>query len=219
MQIHSWVVGPLATNCYVVVCNETDEAIVIDPGFSAEERGTILKIVRSGVEIKNILNTHGHIDHISGNSILKKLTGANILIHKNDALMLVDPSRNLSNMLGLSVISPEADRLLEDGEIVKVGTLKLRVIHTPGHTKGSISLLCEEENIVFTGDTLFAGSIGRTDLPGSSFEEMMRSLRGKLMILPDETVVYPGHGGKTTIGREKRMNPYLSSRWEDLSRV
>mgnify|MGYP000371374636 CR=1 FL=1 len=217
MLLYSQVVGPLATNCYIIVCEESREALIIDPGFSAEERDKILnKIVQCRVEVKQILNTHGHVDHTSGNGILKEFTKAEILIHRDDALMLIDPSRNLSNMLGDSVISPEADRLVEDGDIVRVGNLKFRVIHTPGHTKGSISLFCEEEKVVFTGDTLFAGSIGRTDLPGSSFEEIMHSLK-KLTDLPDETAVYPGHGGKTSIGREKRMNPFLSSRWKNLS--
>ena len=208
--LHSWVVGPLATNCYIVICERTGESLIIDPGFSEKEAKNILKeVARCGFKVKQILNTHGHVDHISGNGILKKLTGADILIHKDDASMLTDPSRNLSYMLGYSIISPEADRLVKDGETVKVGDLKFTVIHNPGHTKGSISLFSEEEKVVFTGDALFAGSIGRTDLPGSSFEEMMHSLRDKLMGLPEETVVYPGHGGKTTIGREKRVNPFL----------
>lgn len=218
MLLYSRVVGPLATNCYIAVCEETGEALIIDPGFFAEEKDGILsKIVQYGLKVKYVLNTHGHVDHTSGNSILKAFTGANVLIHKDDASMLIDPSRNLSSMLGRSSISPRADKLLEDGEIIEVGTLEFRVIHTPGHTKGSISLFCEEESVVFTGDTLFAGSIGRTDLPESSFEEIMLSLREKLMRLPDETVVYPGHGGKTTIGRERRTNLFLSSGWKDLS--
>ena len=219
MLIHSWVVGPLATNCYLVACNETGEALMIDPGFFTQEAEKILKILRRKFKLKKILNTHGHVDHISGNSVLKRHTEADILIHRDDALMLADPERNLSNMLGLNVISPKADRLLEDSEIVKVGALELKVIHTPGHTKGSISLFCEKEKVVFTGDTLFAGSIGRTDLPGSSFREIVHSLNEKLMNLPEETIVYPGHGEKTSIGREKRINPYVSSRWEDLSRI
>jgi len=217
MQLRSWIVGPLATNCYIIICEKTNKALIIDPGFSTEETKDILnEIVQHGFKVENILNTHGHSDHISGNGILKAFTKADIIIHKDDASMLTDPSRNISRMLGRDVTSPKADRLVEDGEIIRVGDLKLRVIHTPGHTKGSISLLCEEEKVVFTGDTLFAGSIGRTDLPGSSFEEIMHSLKEKLMNLPEETVVYPGHGGKTTIGREKRMNPFLSSRWEDF---
>jgi len=217
MLLYSQVVGPLATNCYIVACEESHEALIIDPGFAAGEGNKILnKIVECGLEVKQILNTHGHVDHTSGNKVLKEFTKAEILIHRDDALMLIDPSKNLSNLLGNSVISPEADRLVEDGDIVKVGNLKFRVLHTPGHTKGSISLFCEEEKVVFTGDTLFAGSIGRTDLPGSSFEEIMYSLK-RLTGLPDETIVYPGHGGKTNIGREKRMNPFLSSRWKNLS--
>jgi len=219
MQLLSRIVGSLATNCYIVVCKKTRKALIIDPGFSVEEANDVLKeILQNGFKVENILNTHGHVDHINGNGILKTLTRANILIHKNDASMLIDPSKNLSRMLGRNVISPKADRLVEEGEIINVGNLELKVIHTPGHTKGSISLFCEKENVVFTGDTLFAGSIGRTDLPGSSFDEMMHSLK-KLMDLPDETVVHPGHGGKTTIGREKRTNPFLSSRWKNFSWV
>ena len=209
MQIYSWIVGPLATNCYIIRCEETNESLVIDPGFSPEETDEILDFIRCGFKVKYILNTHGHVDHTSGNGVMKSFTGAEILIHEDDASLLTDPMKNLSNMLDLNVISPKADRLLRDGEVVKVGNLKFTVIHTPGHTKGSISLFCKEENVVFTGDTLFAGSIGRTDLPGASFREMMHSLRDKLLRLPDETIVYPGHGGKTTIGREKRMNPYI----------
>ena len=211
MLLYSRIVGPLATNCYIVVCEKTSEALIIDPGFSMEEKKNILnEIIQRGFKVKQILNTHGHVDHICGNSILKAFTGASLLIHENDAPMLADPSRNLSYTLGYNVVSPEADRLLKDGEIVKVGDLKFIVIHTPGHTKGSISLFSKREKVVFTGDTLFAGSIGRTDLPGSSLNEIMHSLKGKLMNLPEETVVYPGHGGKTTIGREKRTNPFLS---------
>ena len=210
MLILSRVVGPLATNCYIIVCEKTGESLIIDPGFFKKDSENILnEIAQHRFKVKQILNTHGHVDHISGNGILKKATGASILIHREDAPMLSDPSRNLSYMLGRSVISPKSDRLVEDGETVKVGDLKFIVIHTPGHTKGSISLFSERERVVFTGDTLFAGSIGRTDLPSSSFNEIMHSLREKLMGLPNETVVYPGHGEKTTIGREKETNPFL----------
>ena len=159
--------------------------------------------------MKYIVNTHGHFDHISGNGLLKDTLKAEILIHKDDACMLTDPSRNLSYMLGLTIISPKPDRLLEDGEKIEVGELQLIVMHTPGHTEGSISLFCKEENAVFTGDTLFAGSVGRTDLPGASLQKLLKSLNDKILKLPDETIVYPGHGGKTTIGRERRTNPFL----------
>ena len=123
--------------------------------------------------------------------------------------MLTDPHENLSFMLGLTVTSPKADRLLRDEDSIGLGDLEFKVIHTPGHTRGSVSLFSEDEKIVFTGDTLFAGSIGRTDLPGSSFRDMMDSLR-RLMELPDETIVYPGHGDITSIGLEKRRNPFIS---------
>jgi len=210
MRILSWRVGPLATNCYAVLCEESREALIIDPGLSAgEERRIMDDVIRRGFKVKFILNTHGHVDHISGNGILKRLTDAWILIHEEDASMLTDPHENLSFMLGLTITSPKADRLLRDGDSISLGDLEFKVIHTPGHTRGSISLLSMEEKIIFTGDTLFAGSIGRTDLPGSSFNDMMDSLR-RLMELPDETIVYPGHGDATSIGRERRCNPYIS---------
>ena len=149
------------------------------------------------------------MDHISGNRVLKEATCADILIHKNDAEMLVNPSKNLSNILNHDVTSPRADYLLQEGAIIKTGDIELKVIHTPGHSKGSISLLSKSNNIVFTGDTLFAGSIGRTDLYGSSFVEIMRSLKERLMVLPHRMLAYPGHGDRTTIGREKETNPFL----------
>ncbi|MEM2914389.1 MAG: MBL fold metallo-hydrolase, partial [Candidatus Bathyarchaeia archaeon] len=189
---------------------KTLEASIIDPGFEESEAERIFaKISENHLKIKYIVNTHGHMDHVSGNAKLKQVTGADILIHENDALMLSDPQKNFSKMLGLTVTSPSADRLLQDGDAIEVGQLKFEVIHTPGHSSGSISLYCKAEGVVFTGDTLFAGSIGRTDLLGSSFRDIMSSLKGKLMKLPDSTVVYPGHGEKTTIGKEKQTNPYL----------
>ena len=210
-MMESMTVGILATNCYLLLCDDTRESLIIDPGFSIEEANTVLeRIRRSRAKVKYIVNTHGHFDHISGNGLLKDTLKAEILIHKDDACMLTDPSRNLSYMLGLTVLSPRPDRLLEDGEKIEVGELQLIVMHTPGHTEGSISLFCKEENAVFTGDTLFAGSVGRTDLPGASLRKLLKSLNERLLKLPDETIVYPGHGGKTTIGRERRTNPFLN---------
>jgi len=210
-MMESMTVGILATNCYLLLCDDTRESLIIDPGFSIEEANTVLeRIRRSRAKVKYIVNTHGHFDHISGNGLLKDTLKAEILIHKDDACMLTDPSRNLSYMLGLTVLSPRPDRLLEDGEKIEVGELQLIVMHTPGHTEGSISLFCKEENAVFTGDTLFAGSVGRTDLPGASLQKLLKSLNERLLKLPDETIVYPGHGGKTTIGRERRTNPFLN---------
>jgi len=208
-----FVVGTLGTNCYVVSCTETREALIIDPGFETDldARAVMKEIDQSKLDVKYIVNTHGHSDHVAGNGIVKRLTGAPILIHEYDAPMLIDSTENLSMLFGLRVASlPPADRMLHDGDVVRVGNIGLRVLHTPGHSRGSISLLGDE--VVFTGDTLFAGSIGRTDLPGSSYEEMMLSLK-KLMTLPDRMRVCPGHFSTSTVGEEKRHNPFL----QDLS--
>ncbi|MCW4020722.1 MAG: MBL fold metallo-hydrolase [Candidatus Bathyarchaeota archaeon] len=198
MLVKSWAVGLLDTNCYLVACKKSSEAIVIDPGFAKDESRKILKeISKRGLKVKYIVNTHGHGDHIGGNDTLRKATGAEILIHQNDASML-------------TACSPPADRLLDDGDIVKAGSLRLEVIHTPGHTGGSVSLYCESGGAVFTGDTLFAGSIGKTG-SDAAFKAIMQSLRGRLMKLPDQTVAYPGHGEKTTIRTERTENPFVST--------
>lgn len=212
MFIKSLTVGLLGTNCYIVACEKSSEAIVIDPGFTEDELASFIQTINhQGLKIKFIVNTHGHVDHICGNERLKKVTGAKIAIHEKDADMLTDPSTNLSGALGLKEISPPTDVLLIDGDTLEFGSLKLRVLHTPGHTRGSICLHDSSNRVVFTGDTLFAGSIGRTDLPGASFKDIMRSIRDKLMVLPDETVVYPGHGEATTIGKERVENPFCVS--------
>ena len=193
MIVKCFAVGWLSTNCYVVGCEETREAAVIDPGMESEkETEQILNFIKqNGFRIKYIINTHGHPDHISGNAVIKEATGAPILIHENDAERV------------------KADRKLRDGDVIQVGTFKLVVLHTPGHTKDGISLL--GDNVVFTGDTLFAGSVGRTDFLGGSYEELMRSIKTKLLSLPDSFKVYCGHGPSTTIGDEKRHNPFLQT--------
>jgi hydroxyacylglutathione hydrolase len=206
-----FTVGTLFTNCYVVSCTETREALIIDPGFETDlEAKTVLKeIDQRKLQVRYIVNTHGHHDHTSGNGIMKRLTGAPILIHEYDAPMLTDSTKNLSVLFGLRTASlPPADQMLHDGDIVQVGDTSLRVLHTPGHSRGSISLLGDDA--VFSGDTLFAGSIGRTDLPSSSYEEITLSLK-KLATLPDHIKVYPGHGPTSTIGEEKRHNPFLQN--------
>lgn len=206
-----FTVGTLCTNCYVVSCTETREALIIDPGFETDlEAKTVLKeIDQRKLRVRYIVNTHGHHDHTSGNGIMKRSTGAPILIHEYDAPMLTDSTKNLSVLFGLRTASlPPADQMLHDEDVVQVGDTALRVIHTPGHSRGSISLLGDDA--VFSGDTLFAGSIGRTDLPSSSYEEIMLSLK-KLATLPDHIKVYPGHGPTSTIGEEKRHNPFLQN--------
>lgn len=195
MFIKMWPVGMQLTNCYLVGQVETREALIIDPGTDREtEAKKILKEIESnGFKIKYIINTHGHPDHTGGNEIFKEATGAPILIHELDAPMLKGPF---------------ADETLQDGDTVQVGAIMLRVQHTPGHSQGSISLIGND--VVFTGDTLFAGSIGRYDLPGGSLPEIKKSLK-KLMTLPDHMKVYPGHGPTSTIGKERKTNPFLQN--------
>jgi len=210
LPIISLTVGFLYTNCYIVICEETRESLIIDPGFTGDEMRRILSEIRKNrLRIKYIVNTHGHADHISGNTSIKRATGAILAAHCKDAEMLIDPAKNLSLMLGLNVVSPPPDIVLRGEEEIEVGHIKLKVLHTPGHTPGSISLYCRDLGAVFTGDSLFAGSIGRADFPGSSCRDLLLSIREKILALPDETVVYPGHGESTTIGVERRSNPFL----------
>ena len=193
MIIKCFKVGWLSTNCYVVGCEETKEAAVIDPGVeNEEETEPILDYIKqNSFNIKYIINTHGHPDHISGNMIMKKATGAPILIHENDAKRV------------------QSDKKLCDRDVIHVGKFKLVVLHTPGHTPDGICLL--GDNFVFTGDTLFAGAVGRTDFPGGSFQEIMQSIKTKLLPLPDSFKVYPGHESFSTIGDEKKYNPFLQT--------
>ena len=198
-------VGMIGTNCYVAACPETKEAIVIDPGDEAKKIYNF--VTKNEFKVSAIVNTHGHWDHVGGNRDLKKLTGAPIFIHEEDAKFLTDGKLNLGSMMGKNETSPQGDRMLKDGDVVKVGKFDLKVVHTPGHTPGGISLIGENE--AFVGDTLFAGSIGRTDLPGGNYETLMTSIKNKLLPLKDEMVVYPGHGPSTTIGKERQRNPFL----------
>jgi hydroxyacylglutathione hydrolase len=201
------VVGDLETNCYIYGSSSDKEVIVIDPGGDVERILTVL--YRLTARVRSIVNTHGHVDHILANRALKKRTGAEVLIHRADGEMLIDSRKNFSDMLAEPVTSPPADRLLEGGDLIRVGDLELKVVHTPGHSPGGISLI--GDGMVFTGDTLFAGSIGRWDFPGASYNLLLASVRNKLLVLDDETIVYPGHGPSTTIGAEKRHNPFFSN--------
>jgi glyoxylase-like metal-dependent hydrolase (beta-lactamase superfamily II) len=208
MKIQMFTVGKFYTNCYIIACEQTNEAIIVDPGFEdADEAEKILKFIEhESLNLKMIVNTHGHPDHTCGNGIIKERFSVPILIHKFDAHMLGEIGRKIAGFFGFEKSSPLADKLLSDGDLLSFGKIILRVMHTPGHSHGSISLLAEKD--IFTGDTLFMGSIGRTDFPESSEKEMRLSLR-KLAILPDNYVVYPGHGPTTTIGEEKRTNPFM----------
>ena len=206
MEILTFVVGPLSTNCFLVYSAETGESVVIDPGFVAErELERIMdQLERLSLKLKYIINTHGHPDHVSGDLPLKERTKAKILIHRLDAYMLHEPEVQLS-AYSFKKFKPDME-LREDDEI-RVGEHTLKVLHTPGHTMGSITLI--GEGVAFTGDTLFAGSIGRVDLPHSSPREMEYTLREKILTLPDDLKVYPGHGPATLMGVEKKTNPFL----------
>jgi hydroxyacylglutathione hydrolase len=200
-------VGPLQCNCSVVGDEQTKEAIVIDPGDEVENVMAVLH--RHGLTVKQIVVTHAHIDHVGGATKLKQLTGAPVLLNQNDnaLLKMLDVQ---ATWIGVPAPGPvKIDNSVTTGDKVTAGSLVADVLHTPGHTEGSICLYFAPEKKLIAGDTLFAGSIGRTDLPGGSYEKIMNSLRGPVMALPDETVVVPGHGPLTTIGQERDANPFL----------
>ena len=208
MILKKLVVGPFAANCYIIGSELTKEGMIIDPG---DEAGEILKSVRDGqLDIKFIVLTHGHIDHVGAVEEVKEATEAEVCVHTDDAESISGQEGRLISMLisGLSYPAPPSpDRLLKGGDSIDLGDLHFGVLHTPGHTPGGICLL--GNGVMFTGDTLFNCGIGRTDLPGGSYSQLMNSLHTKLMILPDSTIVYPGHGPETTIGAECGGNPYL----------
>ncbi|MCP4746411.1 MAG: MBL fold metallo-hydrolase [Desulfobacteraceae bacterium] len=206
MIIKGMPVGPLQANCYIVGCEQTKQAAVIDPGGDTDR--ILLALSENQLKVEVILNTHGHFDHVAGNKSLKNATGADLMIHELDVSML-DMLSGSAAAWGLQAEnSPKPDRLLADGDTVKFGQITFKVIHTPGHSPGSTSFYADQA--VFVGDTLFEGSIGRTDLPGGNFNTLMDSLKNKLFGLPDDTTVYTGHMGSTTIGHEKRTNPFCT---------
>lgn len=194
-------VGLMEVNCYILGDKRTREAVIIDPGADYDRIKERLERIK--VLPKYVLDTHGHADHIGANGQFK----LPILIHRLDALFLSDPKKNLSTMFGLDVVSPNAERTLEDKDVINIGDLALEVIHTPGHTPGSISIKCND--LVFTGDTLFCEGVGRTDFPYASEKDLSKSLRERLLVLPDSTRIYPGHGPASTIGHERERNPFL----------
>lgn len=208
MIFETVVVGPLGVNCFILGCLETKEGVVVDPGGDTD--AIRAAIARLGLKVRFVINTHGHFDHVGGNAAIVAATGAELLIHEADAPWLSKASSSAA-MYGMSSAnSPQPDHFLEEGMSLLFGRHGIRVIHTPGHTAGGCSLYLEGEGIVITGDTLFAESVGRTDLAGGSHETLMESIKGKLLTLPADTRVYPGHGPSTTIGHERRHNPYLT---------
>jgi hydroxyacylglutathione hydrolase len=202
-------VGVLQCNCSIFGDEESHEAIVIDPGDNIEDILAILE--RHVLRVKSIVITHAHIDHIGGAAKLKAATGAPVLMNANDQ-ELYDHLEVQASWLGMEPPARTAiDDAARDGDVLTLGPAEFRVLHTPGHTQGSISLWIPAENKLIAGDTLFRDSIGRTDLPGGNPRQILRSIEDKLLQLPEETVVVPGHGANTTIGREKERNPFLQS--------
>lgn len=197
-------VGSFATNCYLVACSKTREAVIIDPG---DEGGRIIKRVQElKLRVKYVLNTHAHIDHIGANDEVRAALKVPLLAHAADLPRYRTPQASLALFRGRVEAEPP-DRFLEEGDVLEAGTLKIKVLETPGHSPGGITL--DINGVLFVGDTLFAGSIGRTDFPGGSYQSLIQNIKEKILIYPDDTEVFPGHGPPTTVGDERRYNPFL----------
>jgi glyoxylase-like metal-dependent hydrolase (beta-lactamase superfamily II) len=206
--IEQLTLGPIQANCFILGCGATRHAAVIDPGDEADK--ILMALAKLSLKVTHIINTHGHFDHVGANRRIKTTTGAELLIHGLDAPMLSHLSESAAAWGLRAEDSPKPDRELCDGDTVSFGQITLQVIHTPGHTPGGIALYTDGS--VFVGDTLFAGSIGRTDFPGGDHGTLIASIQKKLFALADDVKVYPGHMGSTTIGREKRSNPFCRMR-------
>jgi len=206
MAVETITVGTMETNCYILGCDISRNAAIIDPGGDYEK--IVAAVQRQGLQVRFILNTHGHIDHILANEQIREHYNCPVYIHQQDAVCLRDNKLNLSNML---LPQPpefsEPDRELQEGDTLQLGKLDLTILHTPGHSPGSISILVDKQ--VFTGDALFCQGIGRTDLPGGDTGILLESIREKLFSLPDEFIIRPGHGPGSTIGLEKEQNPFV----------
>ena len=207
IQIFQLPLGPLQTNCYLLACDETKQAAVIDPSWNG--RGIAQTAADKGYTISHILLTHSHFDHVGGLAELKEAVDAPIYIHP-DAVSMLQQANLSARFFQLEIPTPPpADKMLADGQELKIGRLTAQVLFTPGHAPGHVSFFLPEHQVVFDGDVLFQGSIGRTDLPGGDYDLLMRAIWDKLMILPDETQILSGHGPTTTIGHERRNNPFL----------
>ena len=208
MILKMLTVGPFMSNCYVVGSEKTKEGMIVDPG--ADPNTIMNTATQLGLDIKLIVATHSHMDHIGAVSQLKEKIGAVFAMHESEKLgkAVEGMSRLLGGMMGASFSkAPPADRVLRDGEVIDIGDLQFEVLHIPGHSPGGIAL--SGPGVVFSGDTLFQFSIGRTDFPGGSYSQLMNGIFTKLMVLPDETIVYSGHGPETTIGMERKVNPFI----------
>jgi len=208
MIIKALAVGPIMANCFILGCEQTKAAVVIDPGDEADR--ILMALAEEKLTVKHIINTHGHFDHVGANKPLKDATGADIMIHAADAHMLEQLSAAASSFGLACENSPPPDQMLNEGDQITFGNLSLKVLHTPGHTPGGISL--HNDGCVFVGDTLFAGSIGRTDFPGGDYDTLISSIQNKLFPLGDDVRVFTGHGPETSIGTERQYNPFAGQR-------
>jgi glyoxylase-like metal-dependent hydrolase (beta-lactamase superfamily II) len=201
---------PFAENSYIVWRLGRGDAVVIDPGF--EPDAILDALAAEKLTLAMILNTHGHVDHIAGNRAMQEaFPNAPLVIGAGDSVMLTDAMQNLSGLSGVAIVSPPADRTVSEGETIDAAGMQFEVREIPGHSPGHVVFILRGEPVVFGGDVLFAGSIGRTDFPGGDLDQLLSAIRAKLWPLADETTVYPGHGPATTIGEEKRSNPFLAS--------
>jgi len=207
LKITSLAVGELAANCWFLTNEDRKETLIFDPGDEAERIFDCAE--KKGWKIRWILLTHGHADHMGGAEELKRLTGAPVYALQEEEALLLDGVKNLSAFIQHRGITVQVDEFLHDGQKITLSGICLQVYHTPGHTPGGCCYYCEEAGCVFSGDTLFQGSVGRSDFPGGSMSELVRSVKEKLFLLPDETKVHTGHGEDTTIGDEKKYNPFL----------
>lgn len=208
MIIKQLIVGPMAVCCYIIGCEKTQKCAVVDPG--GDEEKILAEVEAQGFSVEYIIATHGHPDHVCGNKRIQEATGAKIIMHIADVEFFEEgEAKNYFSMFGLEPSPPTGIRV-EDGDDIEIGEVALKVIHTPGHTPGGICLYNSPD--VLTGDTLFVGGLGRTDFPGGSHQELIKSIRNKLLVLPEDTVVWPGHGyggNRSTIGTEASSNPFL----------
>ena len=208
MNIETLVVGPIETNCYIASDPVSREAVIIDAGDDAEE--ILAYVEQNRLQVKYLLNTHGHFDHIQANDAIREKTGAKLAIHADDVELLASPEKVNAGMMSVIHGCREPELVLHNGDTIAFGPYQLRVIYTPGHSKGGCCFYEVQEKVCFTGDTLFRGSIGRTDLYGGNYVVLLKSVRERLQVVADDVTIYPGHGPESTMAFERRANPYLT---------
>ena len=207
MTVKQFLAGPIGTNCYLLINEKTKEAVIVDPASCPDYMMNYIKTEE--LKLKAVLLTHAHFDHIMGiDDVLNKYGKMPVYVHEADKPMLEDPQQNMTMSCGVPYASTGA-QAVQEGQVLSLIGYEIKVLHTPGHTPGGCCYYIASEHVLISGDTLFQQSIGRTDFPGGSMSDLVRAVKEKLMILPEDTVVYPGHMGTTTIADEKRMNPFL----------